>query len=51
MKRLGILAGLALLLCSFHTTSSVVQASIDGHWEGAVLREGDELKVVVPLQD
>jgi hypothetical protein len=47
MKRLGILVGLALLLCSFHTSSNAAQNSIDGHWEGALLREGDELKVAV----
>jgi pimeloyl-ACP methyl ester carboxylesterase len=45
MKRLWTFIGFALLLCSFHTTSNAAQNSIDGHWEGALLREGDELKV------
>jgi pimeloyl-ACP methyl ester carboxylesterase len=47
MKGLRILAGLALLLCNLHTTSNAVQTSIDGDWEGVLLREGDELRVVV----
>ncbi|HEY8204063.1 MAG TPA: CocE/NonD family hydrolase, partial [Pyrinomonadaceae bacterium] len=47
MKGLRILAGLALLLCNLHTTSNAVQTSIDGDWEGVLVREGDELKVVV----
>lgn len=50
MKRLGILVGLALLLCSVHTTSNAAQNSIDGHWEGALLREGDELKVTADFK-
>ena len=50
MKRLGILVGLALLLCSFHTTSNAAQNSIDGHWEGALLREGDELKITADFK-
>lgn len=50
MKRLPILVGLALLLCSFRTLSNAAQNSIDGHWEGVLLREGDELKVMADLK-
>lgn len=45
MKRLWTFIGFGLLICSFHATSNAAQNSIDGHWEGALLREGDELKV------
>lgn len=50
MKKLGMLVGLALLLCSFRTTTHADQNSIVGHWQGALLREGDELKVTADFK-
>ncbi|HVF46498.1 MAG TPA: hypothetical protein VNA17_02925, partial [Pyrinomonadaceae bacterium] len=45
MKKVLIATSFKLLLCLLYASTSNAQQSIEGHWEGTMIREGSNLPV------